>query len=477
MTRRLGAQTPRSIRAPDVEAVLRVLVDEGALQASVLDALRNLRIERAIEVQAQINRDALEADLRGAVADAEQALANFGFGTVFERALFGPGVGFLARGLRRELAAAQAELDEFERQQLIRQRQAEAERGFFDPETLTARLNAELTQARPEALDRRIIRSIADVYEEGGAEAATEWLQAYRDAVASAGGDSQQVLAVQREFIERLNVATGEVEVQPITFPVVPEIAEPDPTQSRVFVEAARLSGRLSGDVLGITMVDQIAEQIESDRTRDNFIEAFQTVVGELPAALDVANIAAADPETVAGVANTYRALDDATNEQARRIEVAWARAFRSTGDAAARAFSRIVFDGESATDALRSVVRAFVDETLRQLARIAVFEFLDFLGIGDVLNFGGRGDRRQFGGFVGAGRPYVVGEEGPELFVPNTSGDILRAGAFADQPVAVTVNMTVQAGNEVEWDNNLRQRLPDITEAVQLALQEARSG
>lgn len=57
----------------------------------------------------------------------------------------------------------------------------------------------------------------------------------------------------------------------------------------------------------------------------------------------------------------------------------------------------------------------------------------------------------RANGGFVSAGTPYQVGEDGPELFVPRTSGDIVNARDFrqmmADNnrrgPAPVQVNIS----------------------------------
>jgi hypothetical protein len=45
----------------------------------------------------------------------------------------------------------------------------------------------------------------------------------------------------------------------------------------------------------------------------------------------------------------------------------------------------------------------------------------------------------RQHGGPVSAGRPFPVGEKGPELFVPGSSGNIVPGGG------GITVNLTVQ--------------------------------
>ena len=52
--------------------------------------------------------------------------------------------------------------------------------------------------------------------------------------------------------------------------------------------------------------------------------------------------------------------------------------------------------------------------------------------------------EKRASGGPVTSGLPYIVGERGPELFVPGGSGRILPSGSFGDGGTTV-VNVTVQ--------------------------------
>jgi phage-related minor tail protein len=46
----------------------------------------------------------------------------------------------------------------------------------------------------------------------------------------------------------------------------------------------------------------------------------------------------------------------------------------------------------------------------------------------------------RAFGGPVGAGQPYLVGERGPELFVPQVAG---RIQSNAASPVSIVMNIS----------------------------------
>lgn len=96
------------------------------------------------------------------------------------------------------------------------------------------------------------------------------------------------------------------------------------------------------------------------------------------------------------------------------------------------------------ATAAGKLSIRRIVEDVTRDVARIAADNFIRqpvesaILGI-----FGGF---RADGGAVARNLPYVVGERGPELFVPRSAG---RIDARAQRPVTINVNLpqTDQAG------------------------------
>ena len=70
----------------------------------------------------------------------------------------------------------------------------------------------------------------------------------------------------------------------------------------------------------------------------------------------------------------------------------------------------------------------------------------------------------RASGGPVSAGQPYMVGERGPELFVPRESGGIRAHGA----PIggAVTVNISTVMGNPQEIARLVSAALVDAARA-----------
>jgi hypothetical protein len=78
----------------------------------------------------------------------------------------------------------------------------------------------------------------------------------------------------------------------------------------------------------------------------------------------------------------------------------------------------------------------------------------------------------RALGGPVMGGRPYMVGENGPELFTPNTTGNITRNSELQNQaPTNVTFN--IQANDTAGFDQLLSQRRGLITQIIRDANQE----
>ena len=131
---------------------------------------------------------------------------------------------------------------------------------------------------------------------------------------------------------------------------------------------------------------------------------------------------------------------------------------------------------GEVASNVLRDISR--------QLLRLGVNQLFGAFGFGG----GGGGvsgtnsfagvpndvldsviGERALGGAVGAGRPYLVGERGPELFVPGAQGNIVPNNAMGSTSVVVNVDAS---GTEVQGNQGNADQLGRlIGQAVQAEL------
>lgn len=127
---------------------------------------------------------------------------------------------------------------------------------------------------------------------------------------------------------------------------------------------------------------------------------------------------------------------------------------FRNAGlDPLLRKLEQVTVGSKKAGVALAEIGASLAENLALQLgAGIARRESLD-LGatlseaIGKTI-FG----YRAAGGPVSKGNPFVVGEKGPELFVPDSAGDIIAADRFAGRS-AGAVNITIKntSGHDVQ--------------------------
>jgi tape measure domain-containing protein len=78
----------------------------------------------------------------------------------------------------------------------------------------------------------------------------------------------------------------------------------------------------------------------------------------------------------------------------------------------------------------------------------------------------------RSLGGPVMGGTPYIVGENGPELFTPSTTGNITRNGDLQSSK-NVSVNFTIIANDTIGFDQLLTSRKNVITQIISDAMLE----
>jgi TP901 family phage tail tape measure protein len=103
----------------------------------------------------------------------------------------------------------------------------------------------------------------------------------------------------------------------------------------------------------------------------------------------------------------------------------------------------------EVASNLLSSIANKMLDIAVN----MALFGVMEGTGTGGGL-LGGLFKKRAIGGSVTAGQPYLVGEKGPELFMPGRSGGIAPAGSFGGGTnVVVNVDASGSSvqGNEAQ--------------------------
>lgn len=156
------------------------------------------------------------------------------------------------------------------------------------------------------------------------------------------------------------------------------------------------------------------------------------------------------------------------------------ARGAASAGNAIENALTRAARTGKFGFDDLRRTALSVLGE----IASNAIRANLGALGGGGGGAGGGLlgsllGAATQFlgapgratGGPVVGGRPYVVGERGPELFVPTAAGRVSPMGSGGRGPVSITVNVAALAGASEGYMGRTGQQ---VARAVRAAMARA---
>jgi len=134
----------------------------------------------------------------------------------------------------------------------------------------------------------------------------------------------------------------------------------------------------------------------------------------------------------------------------------------------------RVVRTGKLGFEDLRSMAVQAIDEIARAAIRDAIHSVGG--GVGGGIGGGllsvlggllGGAPGRATGGPVSPGRPYWVGERGPELFVPTSAGQV-AAGSAGPREVRVAITVNAGAG---EAPRALAQSSRQVARAVKAAL------
>lgn len=111
---------------------------------------------------------------------------------------------------------------------------------------------------------------------------------------------------------------------------------------------------------------------------------------------------------------------------------------FEAVGTAVANSFKGMLTGAMSFKDAMKGIIGAVIDE----LFRLYVVKQI----VGIVTSAVGLPAKKAYGGSVTGNQPYMVGERGPELFVPGGNGTIIPNGNMRGSGGGSSFNISVDA-------------------------------
>lgn len=193
-----------------------------------------------------------------------------------------------------------------------------------------------------------------------------------------------------------------------------------------------------------------------------------------------VVRIAADTRELDAGLAQTTTALRDLQtfSQRSERLTLdlgaaagglsdQLGSAAERASDRMAGAFARMARNGRLSFEGLRDAALAAVAEIIASLLTVSIRNFTGSLFSSIFL------PGRAGGGAVSPRSAYVVGERGPEVFIPHTSGRIDNSIPGGDRVAPRTAHITInmQGGGDAEA---VRQSAAQVALAVRRALARA---
>lgn len=127
-------------------------------------------------------------------------------------------------------------------------------------------------------------------------------------------------------------------------------------------------------------------------------------------------------------------------------------------------------------TSSVKDAFRSMAADIIKQLYRVLVvqqmvgsFDFATGEGSG-LSGFIGGLLKRENGGPVSAGTPYLVGERGPELFVPSSNGNVM-SNKDTMGGTTVVQNINISTGVQQTVRSEIRQLMPQIAESAKAAV------
>lgn len=127
-------------------------------------------------------------------------------------------------------------------------------------------------------------------------------------------------------------------------------------------------------------------------------------------------------------------------------------------------------------SDLIRMAIRKYITDQIFGFATQAISSAFGAPVVGSGVEGGAVIGTRAIGGSVQRGKPYMVGERGAELFVPNRNGAIIPNGAMGGG-AGVVVNQTINLSTGVAQTvrTEVLGMLPQIAEAAKGAVYDAR--
>ena len=153
--------------------------------------------------------------------------------------------------------------------------------------------------------------------------------------------------------------------------------------------------------------------------------------------------------------------------------------------DGLGKSFTAAITGAQKFSDAIKSMAKSVIDSLIQMLVQKYIVDaafgaITAGFGGGTTTSTGGGGvtsvtGALARGGVATGGNPYLVGEKGPEVFVPSTTGRVVPNDQLGGGGVTVVQNINVTTGVQQTVRAEIANLLPQISNAAKSAVADAR--
>ena len=251
-------------------------------------------------------------------------------------------------------------------------------------------------------------------------------------------------------------------------------LAEANPQLEESLQNLARMKASLSA-------IDPLTLQGLTGFTQEEIDEFFNNLTGSIR---DFKLELGEPPKSGDGdIVNKYLESLEQLNRQLPQSEDLVNSFANNTMNAFTTGFTAAITGAENFADAMKSMAKSVVDDLIRMAVQYFITQrifgaittaFGNYQADQKFLNTA-QPDFRARGGPVTGGRPYVVGEKGPELMIPSGNGSIVPNNKLGGGGVTVVQNINVTTGVQQTVRAEIANLLPQISNAAKSAVADAR--
>lgn len=192
--------------------------------------------------------------------------------------------------------------------------------------------------------------------------------------------------------------------------------------------------------------------------------------------------------ETISFLERFKRVVQELGTETVPNLDEQMKEFAKNTMGSFSKGFTDAITGAKNFKDAIKSMAKSIIDDLIRMAVQYYITQQL----FGAITGFfGGAGSAtrapittatpayvapgRAVGGPVSAGRPYMVGENGPELFVPSAGGSIQPNGRMGAGGVTINQSLNFSTGVAQTVRAEVLNLMPQIQEATKAAVANSR--